>query len=78
MLSLKECRRILGPRCTLTDPEIRELRDRMRELAVLDVDSWLGERMNSQDSAVGEPDGDRDPPPGQGREPCSSRELEGL
>lgn len=78
MLSLKDCRRLLGPRCTLTDQEILELRDQMHELAVLAVDSWMGERTQSQDPGVGEPDDKSSAPSPQGRKPRSSRALEGL
>ncbi len=41
MLSLKECRRILGPDCRLTEEELRELRDQLHELAILAVDAWV-------------------------------------
>jgi hypothetical protein len=35
MLSVKNCRRILGSSCPLTDEEIEELRNQIRKLAEL-------------------------------------------
>ncbi len=51
MLSLKECRRILGSTCSLKDQELLELRDRLHDLAVLAVDSSL-DKCNSTPTSI--------------------------
>lgn len=47
MLSVADCRRILGPQSTLTDAEVEELREQIRKLAVFAVDAWTRDRGDS-------------------------------
>lgn len=41
MLSLEECRRVLGPRCSLSDAGLESLRDQIRDLAVVVINSFV-------------------------------------
>lgn len=49
MLSVRECRRILGPECTLTDAQIESIVYEMRALAVFAVETWMLSRGQAQD-----------------------------
>jgi hypothetical protein len=47
MLSLDQCRQILGPECQLTDGELEQLRDELYALADIALTSFLELRERS-------------------------------
>jgi hypothetical protein len=51
VLSLEECRSLLGDACPLTDQELRSLRDQLYRLAhlALDPDNLEGNREKNRD-----------------------------
>jgi len=48
MLSLDQCRRVLGPECQLTDAELERLRDEMYALADIAITTLLEARARTK------------------------------
>lgn len=51
MLSLKQCRKILGKSCKLSDRELEELRDSMYGLADIVIEAYLEKRDREKQQA---------------------------